>query len=246
MPRSTKAASKPSATKRRTTKRSTSEQPSCFDIPESPNCVTVSSVPRNGIDPSTQTLQAEIASSAVSSSRERSTNVVSSTAVEDPEVTPVQPRSRNIRNTTVELIQPIVPGLDALEAVNGLYTKLKESHLELETLRQEKEHMSTQNHALGSRISDLQAELKTEKDRAKKLASVSTQGKEAEVARKDAEERLTTIVEALKSFRSSALKIMPLLDVLTGAADIEYDEATERLYQIVKQYKDSEIDVKAK
>ena len=61
-----------------------------------------------------------------------------------------------------------------------------------------------------------------------------------DAARKDAEERLSVVLSSLQGFGNAALRIMPLLDVLTGAADIEYDDGTEKLYQALKGFKGAE------
>ena len=48
------------------------------------------------------------------------------------------------------------------------------------------------------------------------------------------------MIEALLSFTTAAHSIMPLLDVITNAADIEYDDSTEKLYQVLKIHQEQE------
>lgn len=66
--------------------------------------------------------------------------------------------------------------------------------------------------------------------------------KEAGRARRDAEARLDTVIESLRSFSTAAHRIMPLLDVITDAAEIEYDDATEKLNEALngEQEKDKQ------
>ncbi len=81
-------------------------------------------------------------------------------------------------------------------------------------------------------MDDLQGELKSEKEKARKVQQAHE--KEDERARADTEERLHIVIESLRSFSTAAHGIMPLLDVITDAADIEYDDATEKLYKVLQ------------
>lgn len=81
-------------------------------------------------------------------------------------------------------------------------------------------------------MENLQGELKTEKEKVKKIQQAHE--KEAIKAQGDAEERLNTVIESLRSFSTAAHTIMPLLDVITDAAEIEYDDATEKLFEVFK------------
>jgi len=62
--------------------------------------------------------------------------------------------------------------------------------------------------------------------------------KEAGRARRDVEARLDTVIESLRSFSTAARSIMPLLDVITDAAEIEYDDATEKLNEALNGQQD--------
>lgn len=86
----------------------------------------------------------------------------------------------------------------------------------------------------------LQGELNTEKEKIKKMQQAHE--KEAGRARRDAEDRLNIVGQSLRSFRTAAHGIMPLLDVITDAAEIEYDDATETLYEVLygQQEKDKQ------
>jgi len=58
--------------------------------------------------------------------------------------------------------------------------------------------------------------------------------KETAKAKGDTQETLGTVIESLRSFSTAARSIMPLLDVITDAAEIEYDDAADRLDQVLK------------
>lgn len=155
-----------------------------------------------------------------------------STMVEDHDATPTLSKPSRKRTTSVELPNYPIPGFEALEAVNGLYQRLRDSQTEIERLSKENGRLVLQEQASSAMVGSLQAELKTEKDKTRRAQQA--QEKEAEATHHHAEKRLSEMVTCLQSFGSAALKIMPLLDVLTGAADIEYDDAAEKLYRIIK------------
>lgn len=234
MPRSTKADTKKVPAKRRIAKRSASEQPRCYDIPESPQS-SISATKQVYSKQASEASYASVEHSPTRSNRGRSASTAPSTVIEDTDATPTQTRSSRSTGTSINPKQTPLPGLEALEAVNELYIKLKDSQTELQQLQEEKETLLTLNHELDTKVSMLQSELKAEKDKLKRLNSA--QNKEAEMARKDIEQRMKVVLNSLQGFGSAALSIMPLLDVLTGAADIEYDDDTEQLYQIMKQYR---------
>lgn len=220
MPRSSRAATKPSASQRRANKRSTSKQPECYDILESPTI------------------------SASSSARGRSQQSVEITSLLSGTTLPISSRSDEFanstltlheRNTTKDVIQDSVPGFEALEAVNALYQNLKNSQAEMLRLHEENKNLLMQKRESELRIEKLEVELRTEKDRITR----AQQAHEAEtnVARTEAEDRLQTVIASLRSYGSAALQIMPLLDVLTDATEIEYNKATEELYQILREHR---------
>lgn len=234
MPRSTKAETKKAPTKRRTTKRSASEQPICYDIPESPQSSS-SERKRESSKQASEIIYTNLEHSPARSNRGRSASTAPTTVVEDTDATPRQPKSNRSTGISADTKHAPISGLEALEAVNELYTKLKDSQAELRQLHEEKETLLTLNHELDAKISALQSELRAERDKLKRTQS--THNKEAEMARKDVETRLEVVIQSLQGFGAAALRIMPLLDVLTGAADIEYDDDTEKLYQVMKQYR---------
>lgn len=233
MPRSAKAGP---TTKKRTTKRSASRQPVCYEIPESPG------KDDNQAEQSIESTSEIGTTSPVHSQRGRSVSTSTTTLHEDLDATPTAAKPPRKRTTSVsstvslEPKQLSIPGFEALEAVNGLYQKLKDSQAEIEKLHAENERLMLQEKRLSSSITTLQAELKTEKEKVKKVQQAHE--KEAEAAQKDSEKRLNDVLSSLRSFKSAASNIMPLLDVLTGAADIEYDDATERLYRVLKDHKE--------
>lgn len=233
MPRSAKAGP---TTKKRTTKRSASRQPVCYEIPESPG--NHNDLPQQSIESTSETG----ITSPIHSQRGRSVSTSTTTLNEDLDATPTTSKPPRKRTTSVsstvslEPKQPYIPGFEALEAVNGLYQKLKDGQAEIEKLHVESERLILQEKRLNSSIATLQAELKTEKEKVKKVQQAHE--KEAEIAQKDSEKRLNDVLSSLRSFKSAASNIMPLLDVLTGAADIEYDDATEKLYRVLKDHKE--------
>lgn len=153
---------------------------------------------------------------------------------EDPGRTPTQAKPTQSRTASVEPKQFHLPGFEALEAVNGLYQKLKDSQDENEQLRQENRDLTKEVQDYKKQVRTLQAELQTEKEKYK--AAQMVQDKINQAAHKTAEEKLSTVLASLRNFSSAAYKLMPLLDVLTDAPDIQYDESTERLYEIMKQH----------
>lgn len=131
MPRSTRAPSNAPAAKKRTSKKST-VQAKVYEIPESPTAPFES---REGSWDSEETRQlvessVDATSSVTSHADGRCrTRTASSTALtEDDDATPTQPKpSQMARGASSDIKTSSVPGFEALEAVNGLYQKLKES-----------------------------------------------------------------------------------------------------------------------
>ena len=241
MARSTKAAPKSTTTKKRTTKRSTSKQRPCYEIPESPPSVGDSAEE----DPTQQ--PSELAGHTIDNSstsetvsiRGRSMSTTSSTLKnEDSDVTPTHAKPMRKRTMSVQPQQAGIPGLEALEAVNELYQKLEDTQNELDGLRLENKRLSLQEEKYRGQVENLQAEIKTEKDKVKKVQQAHHN--EAAAADHSGKDRLDAVIASLRSFAPAALKIMPLLDVLTDAADIEYDDATEKLFQTLKDHKEQD------
>lgn len=144
-----------------------------------------------------------------------------------------KPRSRAV---SLEPHQSNLPGFEALEAVNGLYQKLKDAQTDIARLKQENARLVGEAQNQDKELQRLQAEVHVERDKAKKAQQI--QNKDDLEARRIAEDNLSAVLVSLQNFSSAAYGLMPLLDVLTDAPDFEYDEATERLYQIMKQYRE--------
>lgn len=211
----------------------------CYEIPESP------SRDEDQHQPSIESTSEVGTTSPTHSQRGRSISTTATTLQEDdhttpPTIKPTRKRTTSVGTSSSEPKQHAIPGLEALEAVNSLYQKLKDSQVEIDNLRADTERLTLQEKRSHATIATLQAELKTEKEKVKKVQQAHE--RQAEAAHKDSEKKLNDVIASLRSFAPAALKVMPLLDVLTGAADIEYDDATERLYRVLKdKKKESEV-----
>lgn len=156
-----------------------------------------------------------------------------STKIND-DCTPTQAKPIRSRTASLEPTQFHLPGLEALEAVNGLYQKLKDGQDENERLKKENRDLNKEIQDQQKQIRDLRAELQAEQEKTKALHTARE--KTSHAAQKNAEENLNTVLDTLRNYSTAAYNLMPLLDVLAGAPDIEYDEATEKLYAIMKQH----------
>lgn len=215
-------------------KRSASKQPSVYEIPESPESAIASRDEEATVDP-VETRSTRSITSPSMSTRGRSRSTSSSAVFVDYDATPVQARALANRVESAASKQAAVPGLQALEAVNSLYQKLKDSQAEIEHLHHENEDLSMELLKQKKLAENLQADLETEKEKVNKMQRAHEQ--EALSLCHDDGIDLKTTLDSLRSFSSAAFHLMPLLDVLTGAADIEYDDNTEKLYQVFKKHK---------
>lgn len=159
---------------------------------------------------------------------------------EDFETTPTQTKKSRPRAVSMEPKQAAFPGFEALEAVNGLYQKLKDSQAEMAELRQDNIRLVGQAQSCERELESLRSEVEMLKEKAKRA-----QNKDMVDARKS-EDNLNVVLASLRNFSSAAYDLMPLLDVLSDAPDIEYDDNTEKLFQIMKQYKEKNGDHKPK
>lgn len=116
-----------------------------------------------------------------------------------------------------------------------MYQKLKDSQAEIDQLHRENENFVTDLQKEKKLVDNLQAELRTEREKTSRTQKASEN--ENLQARQNAEADLKTALDSLRGFSSAAFNLMPLLDVLTGAPDIEYDDKTEKLYRIFKKHK---------
>lgn len=161
-------------------------------------------------------------------------STASTTINQDSNCTPTQAKLSRSRTASVEPQQLRLSGFEALDAVNGLYQKLKDSQDENDQLKQENRRLTKEIQDHKKQIRSLQNDLQAEKERTK--AAQLAQEKIDQAVHKTAQENLNAVLNCLRNFSSAAYNLMPLLDVLTDAPDIQYDEATERLYKIIKQH----------
>lgn len=161
-------------------------------------------------------------------------SVTSTKIAEDLDITPTQAKKPRSRAVSAEPKHAQIPGLEALEAVNGLYQKLKDSQAEVSQLRQDKERLVGELQNCEKELQSLRTELHVEKEKAKKA-----QSKDNSEARQ-AEDDLHEVLTSLKNFGSAAYNLMPLLDVLCDAPEIQYDEHTEKLFQLMKQCREKQ------
>lgn len=152
----------------------------------------------------------------------------------DDDNTPTQAKPIRSRIASLEPKQFHLPGFEALEAVNGLYQKLKDGQDENERLKQENRDLYKEMQEQEKQIRDLRAELQAEQEKIKTL--YASRDKVNQASRITTEDNLNTVLTSLHHFSTAAFNLMPLLDVLAGAPDLEYDEATEKLYTIMKQH----------
>lgn len=152
----------------------------------------------------------------------------------DDDSTPTQTKPIRSRIASPEPKQLHLPGFEALKAVNGLYHQLKDGQDENERLEKENRDLNIEIQNSKKQIRDLRAELQTEQEKTKALQLARE--KTTQAAHKDAQENLHTVLDTLRNYSTAAYNLMPLLDILAGTPDIEYDEATEKLYAIMKQH----------
>lgn len=234
MPRSARAAGKPPTTRKRTTKRSASRQPKCYEIPESPSSDEVAGIKRQPIAVLTTPYQISSNASQISKRGEKESNASTFTADEDCESTLIQPTRRDEEDLSEERRQVPVAGFEALEAVSGLYEKLKENNAELERFSRDNHRLIEQEELYKSQIEKLQAELRIERDRVRRLQNAYE--KEVSAALKGAEKRLHDICTWLRSYSAAASRITPLLEALTGVADVKHDREAEEWYHFLKEH----------
>lgn len=163
-------------------------------------------------------------------------SVASTKLGEDIDSTPTQAKKSRCRAVSMEPKHNHVPGLEALEAVNGLYQKLKDTQSEEARLKQENEDLVKGLQSYEKELQRLRTDLHLEREKAEKA-----QRKDDLDARR-IEDNLSVVLGTLKNFSSAAYDLMPLLDVLSDAPDIQYDESTEKLFQLMKQYKERKGD----
>lgn len=230
MPRSAKAASRTSIASKRTSKRNTSKQRAVYAIPESPQ-TSASNTSRCEADASLNDSQT---SSPTPSNRNNSTADACVNLTNNQDATPKQ--SCRSRTASLEAKRFQLPGFEALDAVNGLYQKINDSKAEIERLDQEKQALLQDLRNRDKQIKCLQTSLQTESDKLKRLQQA--QNAEDREGRRVYGEKLDAVLDCLRNFSSAAYNLMPLLDVLTDARDIEYDEATEHLYEVMKEHRE--------
>jgi len=146
MPRSTRAPSLAPAAKKRTSKKST-KQLKVYEIPESPTSEIESTKwPQNGGEAQESIESSPSATSSISSyagGRGRTRAASSATLTDDNNATPTQSKPSQVaRGTSVDVKTSSIPGFEAIEAVNGLYQKLKESQDEIGRLQLENQELS--------------------------------------------------------------------------------------------------------
>lgn len=159
-------------------------------------------------------------------------STTSTKIAEDLDATLMQARKPRSRAISVEPGPAQVPGFEALEAVNGLYQKLRNSQNDIADLRQENAKLIEEVRIHEEEIEGLRSELRVAKEAAKKAQNKDT------VDARRSEDNLRSVLASLRTFSSAACDLMPLLDVLSGAPDIQYDEETDKLFQIMKQYRE--------
>lgn len=237
MPRTNRAAAKSNSTiKKRTGRKTISREPGNDRIQSSDTSDSISNAEafeiqrKHSSDASSETDH----SIASKSSNHRCSPTVSSVAREvDHDATPTQPMSITPFMSFTDQEPPCVPGFEAVEAVNSLYQKLKDSQLQIDSLQREKDVMLAEARKEKKRAESLQVELKAEKNESRKLRQAQAKG--TNISQADMQKRLERVLNSLRSFRAMAHGIMPLLDVITDAADIEYNHAAEILYQELRQ-----------
>ena len=144
MPRSTRPTSNAPPTKKRTANRNT--QAKVYEIPESPSSSTHSKEARQEEGQAQESIEsspsADSSVSARAGGRGRARTASSATLTNDNEATPTQPQPKQTTRGAPPHAQPLaIPGFEALEAVNGLYQKLKDSQATIECLQLEKQEL---------------------------------------------------------------------------------------------------------
>lgn len=144
MPRSTRPTSNAPPVKKRAAKRNT--QAKVYEIPESPSSSIHSREGAQAEEQAQKSIQsspnADSSVSARASGRGRARTASSATLTNDNEATPTQPPPKQTMRDALSNTQPLaIPGFEALEAVNGLYQKLKDSQATIERLQLEKQEL---------------------------------------------------------------------------------------------------------
>jgi len=238
MPRTSSArnTSKAPTGKKRATKRGTLNEDKIYELGASPSSLLSLKDETKDLEiPCDQEETISEAKSSISSSVSgwgRCQSTSSTTVADESDTTPTQPKPFKAQTMSVESKTSSIPGFEALEAVNGLYQQLKDIQAEVDRLQFENRQLSLEARTWEKRVENVQCELKSEKEKTKKVQQAHE--KESGRAKRDAEEKLSTVVESLRSFSPAAHSIMPLLDLITDGAEIEYDDATEKLYQVLK------------
>lgn len=230
MPRSARLSTAP----KRNARRNASKQCSVYDIPESPSDEKNDKQDKNH-EAYDNSHSIKSATSPPSSIRARSTSSSLTAVSAETDLTCTRNRPLDPKNSPTAAQRPIIPGFEALEAVNSLYQQLKDSRSEIDHVNRQHDNLSLELQKQKKQVESLQAELKLEKERSSNIQK----GYEREVHKLHQVSRddLTTILSSLRHFSSAAHNLMPLLDVLAGATEISYDEDTEKLYQILNRHK---------
>lgn len=227
MPRSARLSTAP----KRNARRNASKQSSVYDLPESPSKEKNEKSDEDHADDH----PIKPATSPIASSPARS-RTSSSTAVSTVcDLTNAKMRSVHAKGYPTFTKQPILPGFEALEAVNSLYQQVKDKHSEIVHLNRQNETLSLDLQKQKKMVETLQAELESEKEKSSNIQR--NHEKEVHKLRQVSEADLTTILASLRHFSAAAHNLMPLLDILGGATEISYNEDTEKLYQIWNKHK---------
>lgn len=164
--------------------------------------------------------------SSQSGSKPRKRTIKSSLPETDPDATPKQKSHKPEESAPI-----VMPGFEAIEAVNGLYQKLKASQNLVNDLQRENRCLLESTKTNEQKVHKLEEELRSANHRLDEVLREQQREKSSML-----EEKLNSVVASIRYFKDAAHGIMPLLDVITEAADIEYDGATESLYQILKTH----------